>query len=179
MHIEILVEDSSGHKLLEILMPQLLGRHGDPHTWRLIAYKGIGRIPGGLVTKLDPSKRILLEQLPRLLRGYRKTPSIDLVVVVLDADNRDCTKFLVELKEVAKACDSEKIAVFRLAIEEIEAWYLGDRQALLAAYPRAKQNILDFYKQDSACGTWELLADMLYPGGSAALKRTGWPCPVK
>jgi hypothetical protein len=177
MHIEVLVEDSSGQKLLELLIPQLVGQHGDPHTWRLIPYKGIGRIPVGLVTNADPAKRILLEQLPKLLRGYRKTPGIDLILVVLDADKRDCTKFLHELKETAKVCDSEKIALFRLAIEEIEAWYLGDREALLAAYPRAKQNVLDQYKQDSACGTWELLADMVYPGGSVALKRTGWPLP--
>jgi hypothetical protein len=177
MHIEVLVEDSSGHRLLEILMPRLLGTHGDPHTWRLIAYKGIGRIPKGLMTSVDPSKRILLEQLPRLLRGYRRTPSIDLVVVVLDTDNRDCAKFLQELKTVAKVCKSEDIALFRLAVEEIEAWYLGDRKALLAAYPRAKQGVFDCYVQDSACGTWELLADMLYPCGSAALKKTGWPLP--
>ena len=69
MHIEILVEDSSGERLLQVLLPQLLGPQGEPHTWRLHAYKGIGRIPQGLVTKADPAKRILLEQLPKLLRG--------------------------------------------------------------------------------------------------------------
>jgi hypothetical protein len=31
--------------------------------------------------------------------------------------------------------------------------------------------------QDSACGTWELLADAIYPGGSATLKKAGWPLP--
>lgn len=40
MHIEILVEDSSGERLLGILLPKLLGEHGTPHTWRLHAYKG-------------------------------------------------------------------------------------------------------------------------------------------
>lgn len=45
MHIEILVEDRSGEKLLQALLPKLMGPLGDPHTWRLHAYKGIGRIP--------------------------------------------------------------------------------------------------------------------------------------
>jgi hypothetical protein len=33
MHIEILVEDSSGQKLLEAVLPKLLGEYGEPHTW--------------------------------------------------------------------------------------------------------------------------------------------------
>lgn len=177
MHLEILVEDSSGETLLQELLPQLIGPQGDPHTWRLHAYKGIGRIPSGLIAKADPSKRILLDQLPKLLRGYGKTPGIDAVVVVLDADKRNCSEFLSELKAVAIACNPTPTTLFRLAIEEIEAWYLGDRDALLAAYPRAKLDTLGKYVQDSACDTWELLADALYPGGSAAIQKKGWPLP--
>lgn len=177
MHIEILVEDSSGEKLLQVLLPQLLGPHGEPHTWRLHAYKGIGRIPQGLVTKADPAKRIRLDQLPRLLRGYGKTSGIDAVVVVLDTDKRDCAAFLSELKVAADVCNPVPDTLFRLAIEEIEAWYLGDRTALLAAYPRAKLDVLGKYVQDSACDTWELLADAVHSGGSAAIKKAGWPLP--
>lgn len=177
MHIEILVEDSSGAVLLQVLLPQLLGPQGDPHTWRLHAYKGIGRIPQGLVTKADPAKRILLDQLPKLLRGYGKTPGIDAVVVVLDTDKRDCAAFLSELNAAADACNAAPETLFRLAIEEIEAWYLGDRDALFAAYPRAKRDVLGRYVQDSACDTWELLADAVHSGGSAAIKKAGWPLP--
>ena len=61
MHIEILVEDSSGKNLLQVLLPRFLGPQHEPHTWRLHAYKGIGRIPLGLKTKADPAKRILLD----------------------------------------------------------------------------------------------------------------------
>ena len=177
MHIEILVEDSSGEMLLQVLLPQLLGPQGEPHTWRLHAYKGIGRIPQDLGKKADPAKRILLDQLPRLLRGYGRTPGIDAVVVVLDTDKRDCAAFLAELKAAADACNPVPTTLFRLAIEEIEAWYLGDQVALLAAYPRAKQDVLGKYVQDSACGTWELLADAVHSGGSAAIKKAGWPLP--
>lgn len=77
MHIEILVEDSSGERLLDCLLPQILGPQGEPHTWRVHPYKGIGRIPPGLKTTADPAKRVLLDQLPKILRGYGKTPGID------------------------------------------------------------------------------------------------------
>lgn len=177
MHIEILVEDSSGEQLLQVLLPRLMGPQGDPHTWRIHAYKGIGRIPQGLVTKADPAKRILLDQLPKLLRGYGKTPGIDAVVVVLDTDKRDCAAFLAELNAAAAACNPAPDTMFRLAIEEVEAWYLGDQAALLAAYPRAKRDVIGKYIQDSACGTWELLADAVHTGGSAAIKKAGWPLP--
>ncbi|MEN9436779.1 MAG: hypothetical protein RIR09_1434 [Pseudomonadota bacterium] len=177
MHIEVLVEDSSGERLLAQLLPQILGTQGASHTWRLKAYKGIGHIPKGLTAKADPAKRILLDQLPRLLQGYGKTPGIDAVVVVLDTDRRDCKAFLQELSLVAAQCKPAPNTLFRLAIEEMEAWYLGDRQAVLKAFPRAKRDVLDRYVQDSACGTWELLADAVHAGGAAAIKKAGWPLP--
>lgn len=177
MHIEILVEDSSGERLLEAVLPKLLGDYGNPHTWNMHAYKGIGRIPRNLKGNADPAKRILLDQLPRLLQGYARTPGIDAVVVVLDTDKRNCEDFLAELKALAAGCNPAPNALFRLAIEEVEAWYLGDRQALESAYPRAKADVLNRYVQDSACDTWELLADAVYPGGSAAIKKVGWPLP--
>lgn len=177
MHIEFLVEDSSGERLLSQLLPQILGEQGAPHTWRLKAYKGIGRIPLGLSAKADPAKRMLLDQLPRLLQGYGKTPGIDAVVVVVDSDRRDCKEFLNELKLLAEGCNPVPRTMFRLAIEEIEAWYLGDRAALLKAYPRAKREVLDRYVQDSVCNTWELLADAVHVGGTAAIKKAGWPLP--
>jgi hypothetical protein len=177
MHIEFLVEDSSGEKMLSQLLPKILGAQGAPHTWRIKAYKGVGRIPAGLSVKADPAKRMLLDQLPRLLQGYGKTVGIDAVVVVLDTDNRECSAFLTELKSLLANCKPAPHTLFRLAIEETEAWYFGDKQSILQAYPRAKRDVIGRYTQDSVCGTWELLADAVYPGGSAAIKKTGWPLP--
>lgn len=48
MHLEFLIEDSSGERLLQALLPKLLGESGESHTWRLHAYKGIGRVPKGI-----------------------------------------------------------------------------------------------------------------------------------
>ncbi len=178
MHIEILVEDSSGAAIIEKLLPQMIiSEQGEPHTWRIHPYKGIGRLPNNLHSSQDPAKRALLNQLPRLLLGYGKTPGIDAVIVVLDSDKRDCKSFLQELNVMLQQCHPAPNTLFRLAIEEMEAWYLGDREALLAAYPKAKQEVLDRYQQDSICGTWELLADAIYPGGYTAIQKAGWPLP--
>ena len=177
MHVAVLAEDSSGKHLLDHLMPKLIGPHGEPHTWELHAYRGIGRIPPGLVAPVDSAKRLLLNQLPKLLRGYARTPGYDAVVVVLDADTRDRAAFLAELQRLAIDCGAADLAMFRLAIEETEAWYLGDQIALLTAYPSARRQLLAAYVQDSICGTWERLTDIIHPGGLKAVQKAGWPMP--
>ncbi len=51
----------------------------------------------------------------------------------------------------------------------------GDRDAVKATYPCAKDSALDSYRQDSICDTWEVLADAVRTGGFKALKKAGWP----
>ncbi len=178
MHLEVLVEDSSCATLMNLLLPKLIGEFGVPNTWRVHNYRGIGRLPKDLAGHVDPTKRMLLDQLPRILRGYGRTPGIDAVVVVLDTDRRNCKELLLELVALAARCQPTPKTLFRLAIEEIEAWYFGDQAALFGAYPRAKKPIVQKYVQDSVCGTWELLADAIYSaGGSAKIKQEGWPLP--
>ena len=91
MHIEILVEDSSGKSLLDAVLPRILGEQDNPHTWRMRSYKGIGRFPNDMNAASDPGKRVLLDQLPRLLRGYGKTPGIAAAVRVADALTQEKT----------------------------------------------------------------------------------------
>ncbi|MCD6389644.1 MAG: hypothetical protein J7L69_09535, partial [Desulfobulbaceae bacterium] len=76
---------------------------------------------------------------------------------------------------ILNSCNPQPKTLFRIAIEEGEAWLLGDRNAVKAAYPHAKNQPLNAYVQDSICGTWEVLADVVYPGGSQKLKKLGWP----
>lgn len=175
MHLEILVEDSSGTRLVDALVPRIIGDYGAPHTWRTHPYKGIGRLPNGLSPKTDPSKRVLLDNLPRLIQGYGRTPGIDVVLVVADTDRRDCRMFLSELNNMLEGCNPRPNVMFRLAIEEIEAWLLGDQAAIRAAYPNVKQEVLRRYVQDSVCETWETLADAVHLGGSNAIKKLGFP----
>jgi hypothetical protein len=71
MHFEILIEDISGRTALEILVPKII--NVEQHSFRIHAYKGAGRIPKDLQPNSDPKKRILLDQLPRLIQGHGKT----------------------------------------------------------------------------------------------------------
>lgn len=177
MHFEILVEDASGKIALKSILEKILGPNGQDHTYRIISYKGIGRIPKNLRGTIDPQKRILLDRLPRLLKGYGKSPQdfSVAVVVVVDLDDKDCQVFKQEMLDILNACNPQPTTLFRIAIEEGEAWLLGDRNAVITAYPRAKKHVLNAYVQDSICGTWEKLADAVYPGGSQKLKQLGWP----
>jgi hypothetical protein len=115
--------------------------------------------------------------LPKLLRGYGKSfqnfPAA--VVVVVDLDDKDCLVFKQEMLDILNTCYPQPKTLFRIAIEEGEAWLLGDRNAVKTAYPGAKEQILNAYRQDSICGTWEKLADAVYPGGSQKLQQLGWP----
>lgn len=177
MHFEILVEDQSGKKALNILIPKIIG---DKHSYKVISYKGIGRIPKNLRGSNDPSKRHLLKQLPRLLRGYGNTfvnyppdyPAA--VIVVCDLDNKHRDAFLKELSTILETCNHKPETRFCIAVEEGEAWFLGDISAIKNAYPRAKTAVLNTYVNDSICGTWEQLADAIFPGGSQKLSTQGW-----
>lgn len=177
MHIEVLVEDQSGAIALRSIMDKILGLPASPHTYKIHPYKGIGHIPKGLKPKHDPRKRLLLDQLPRLLRGYGKSyqQRTAAVVVVIDLDSRDCHTFKQELLDILNRCNPRPTTLFRIAIEEGEAWLLGDLDAVKDAYPKAKDRILREYVQDSICGTWQKLADAIYPGGSRKLEGLGYP----
>ena len=177
VHFDILVEDQSGKKALDFLIPKIIG---DGHTFTIHPYKGIGRIPKNLNIKKDSAKRILLDQLPKLLRGYGNTYSTypnnykAAVIVVCDLDDKCIKTFRKELFSILDACNPKPETRFCIAIEEGEAWFLGDLQAVRTAYPKAKNNVLSAYVQDSICDTWEKLADAIYPGGSNQLRKQHW-----
>jgi hypothetical protein len=164
MHFEILIEDKSGKEALNILVPKIIG---NVHTFRIKAYNGIGRIPQGLSSKQDARHRALLNQLPRLLRGYGKTypkNSKDFscaVFLVCDLDNKSLRTFNAELLSILYQCNPQPETRFCIAIEEGEAWLLGDIPAIKMAYPKAKSVVLKRYRNDSICGTWELLAEAI------------------
>ncbi len=179
MHLEILVEDQSGAALVGVLMPKVAASAGGEHTWQIHSYKGLGRVPKDLRGSSDPRKRILLDRLPDILRGYGRSlqPEHHAVLVLVDSDRRNCREFKNELLEMfAQSCPLSPAprTLFRLAVEEIEAWLLGDRQAILEEFPKAKIPVLESYPQDGICGTWEKLADAIHPGGSKRLSSLGY-----
>ena len=178
MHFEIVVEGQSGAKALEALVPKIIGE--DHHTYRVRAYKGIGRIPANMRDPEAASRRILLDSLPKLLKGYGRAfhdyPAdyLAAVIVVCDLDEKCLRAFRRELMSILNACDPKPQTHFCIAIEEGEAWFLGDLDAVRAAYPRARSPVLEAYTNDSICGTWERLADAIYPGGAQKLSGGGW-----
>ena len=177
MHFEILIEDLSGKVALDILMPKIIEKK---HTYRVISYRGVGRIPKNLKSRTDARNRILLDRLPELLKGYGETYANNpaqystVLIVVCDLDNKCLKRFRQKLLDVLNECNSEVETRFCIAVEEGEAWFLGDISAIKKAYPKAKNNILNRYQNDSICGTWEVLADAVFSGGSSALKNRGW-----
>ncbi|SJM92423.1 DUF4276 family protein [Crenothrix polyspora] len=173
MHFEILVEDQSGKIALDILVPKIISEND---TFKVISYKGIGRIPVKMGNSIDASKRILLNNLPKLLTGYGKSwKSYDSVVfVVCDLDDKCLENFRNELISLLNNCNPRPETRFCIAIEEGEAWFLGDILAIKRAYPKAKDGELNSYVNDSICGTWEKLANAVYKGGSQKLSSLGW-----
>ncbi|MCY3868491.1 MAG: DUF4276 family protein [Gemmatimonadetes bacterium] len=177
MHFEVLVEDQSGKHALDILIRKIIGNQ---HTFRVIEYRGVGHIPKNLKSSTDASKRILLDQLIRLLRGYGRTfasypenyPAA--VIVVCDLDDKCLKVFRQELFRVLNACNPKPETRFCIAIEEGEAWLLGDIPAIKTAYSNARDNVLNSYTNDAICGTWELLADAIFQGGATGLESKGW-----
>lgn len=173
MHFEILVEDQSGKVALDILVRKIIG---GGHTCDVKSDKGVGRIPVKMNASVDASKRILLANLPRLLAGYGKSwqgyPAV--VIVVCDLDDKCLKSFRNELIGLLNTCNPPPETRFCIAIEEGEAWFLGDILAIKHAYPKAKDTVLNAYVSDSIGGTWERLADAVYKGGSQHLSRLGW-----
>jgi len=100
--------------------------------------------------------------------------SQEVVVLLLDLDDKnDCYAFKNQLLSVLTTCSPRPNLLVRMAIEEFEAWYLGDRNAISLSYPNFNQGEFESYVQDSQCGTWEKLAEIIHPGGLEKLHGHG------
>ncbi|RJP25154.1 MAG: DUF4276 family protein [Candidatus Omnitrophota bacterium] len=161
MHIEFLVEEPSAEAALMNLLPKILGAEV---TYTIHPFQG---------------KHDLLKQLPDRLRGYKKYLSGDSRIVVLhDEDGEDCKKQKERLECTAweagfftKTSGSKKpIRVLnRLAVEELEAWFFGDMEAIITAYPKVSRHLerkAKFRNPDAIPGgTWEALERVLKQTG--------------
>jgi hypothetical protein len=166
MHLEVFVEEPSAEQALRNLLPRILpiGSTSRYHTFQ--------------------GKTELLTKLPSRLRGYAHWLSAEWrVVVLVDEDRQDCCVLKERLERAAAAAGlSTKTApgtgrfhvLNRIAIEELEAWFFGDVQALVNAYPGVPATLAQrrgFRDPDQISGgTWEALERVLqkagyYPGG--------------
>lgn len=165
MKFEILVEGVSDKTTLWNILPAILGPREQPHLWFIRKHQGIGRLPENPDATPRITDNTLLGQLPAKLKAYSKTLDRDSIVVVLvDLDEKDKVVFRTQLETLVTSTIQQPNHVnvlICIAIEELEAWYLGDQKALFEAYPEAllRKSLVDGYIQDDpACGTWELLA---------------------
>lgn len=126
-----------------------------------------------------PYKDDLLARLPERLRGYATwIPANWRIVVIVDRDDTPCVKLKTQLEKAASAAElttrsrargKPYVVVNRIAIEELEAWYFGDWEAVRASYPRVPATIPSKTKYRDpdaiAGGTWEALERVLQKAG--------------
>lgn len=156
---------------LRVLLPRLLPAD---RTFEVHAFQG---------------KTDLLGKLEDRLRGYATwLPEDWRVVVVVDRDDDDCRELKQRLEKLAhraglrsrtRAGAKPWQLVNRIAIEELEAWYFGDWDAVRATYPRVAPNVPQrqgLRDPDAiAGGTWETFERIMqrhgyFKGGLAKIE---------
>ncbi len=162
MHVEFLLEEPSAEAALARLLPKLLPPES---SWRLHPFQG---------------KTDLLRKLPNRLRGYAQgwLPDDHRIVVLVDADQDDCRMLKRTLEDAASAAGlpthsavaatGRFVVLNRIAIEELEAWFLGDVEAIASAYPGVPLSLGQrrrFRDPDAVHGTWEALERVLQDAG--------------
>lgn len=165
-HLELLVEEPSMEAFLRGLLPRLLP---EDRSFEIHAFKG---------------KSDLLRKLDSRLRGYAQwLPQDWRILVVVDRDDNDCRMLKARLDLIAGDCGlrtdrtrTDWQLVNRLAIEELEAWYFGDWDAVRVCFPRASASIpgKQAYRDPDGIGggTWETFERILQRCGYF---RTGLP----
>jgi hypothetical protein len=134
---------------------------------RVHPHQGKGSLPRFVDAPPDSKARGLLDQLPAKLRGLAAAldPSVDGVLVLIDADEDDVDVLAGGIKAVAAHCAPQLRVSVSVAVEEMEAFYLGDLRALQRAFPAADMDAARAYTPDSICGTWELFGQIVGDGG--------------
>ena len=155
MHVEVFVEEPSAREALVQLLPKILPSE---HTFEVHAFR---------------DKQELLREMPKRLQAYAKwLPSDWRIVVLVDEDREDCRALKRRLVEAAEAAHLADRVLCRIVVEELEAWFFGDVDALRAVYPRLPSTLhrRRAYRDPDAIagGTWEALHRLLLAHGYAA-----------
>lgn len=138
-------------------------------------------LPPGCSFEVHPfqGKSDLLVNLEPRLRAYAQwLPADWRLFVVVDRDADDCRALKQRLDTMAQRAGLRtrsqpgartRQLVNRIAIEELEAWYFGDWDAVMAAYPRASPHLPQrqgFKNPDAiAGGTWEAFERVMQQRG--------------
>ena len=158
MHIEFLLEEQSAEAALKAILPKIL--------------------PGNVSFQFHvfEGKHDLLRKLSLRLKGYRPwIPDDWRIIVLIDEDRQNCRELKSKLERAAREAgfvtkssappNGNFQVVNRLAIEELEAWFFGDIEALRKAYPKISKTFQHRakYRDPDAIigGTHEALAQLL------------------
>lgn len=156
MILEVLVEEASARVALELLLPRIAP--DVPAT--VHAFNG---------------KPDLLAKLVPRLKGYAHFDDV-LVVILVDRDRDDCLALKRRLLGDARKAGMAKQVLARIAVEELEAWLLGDVPALREAFPRVPATLgqrARFRDPDAvAGGTAEALLEVLTSAGHVGVTKT-------
>ena len=151
--LEILVEGTSDVPIVAEILGRKFNLRENDH-YRIHPHQGKGSLPANVLARPEPRHRGLLDQLPAKLRGYAKSLPDDYgVVVLLDADDDDCIELKTSLVNLHHALDLKPtVVLFRIAVEEVESWFLADADAIQSAYPGAKLAKLPESPPDAVIG---------------------------
>lgn len=124
------------------------------------------------------SKSDLIKSVPNRLKGYAKwIHEHHKILVLVDRDEDDCMSLKKDLEQAAKdagvvslSTGAEAWSVAnRIVIEELEAWFFGDWEAVREAYPRVPPSLRkkQGYRivDEIRGGTWEALERILQRAG--------------
>ena len=118
--------------------------------------------------------------MPDRLKGYQAwLPPDWKIVILIDKDREDCLELKEKLEIMAissglitkSSCQKDKSfqVLNRIVVEELEAWFFGDVQAIRQAYPKVSANLANQqpYRDPDAIrgGTPEALERVLKKAG--------------
>lgn len=140
MHAAILVEDNSTEATVAILLSRLLANHPE-HTAEIVPFGGKQRMLGRL-----------RERFYMLARSHHA----DQVIVIIDQDTDDCEALKRRIYDDAVSAGlvlryqstPESSLRIRIAMTELESWFIGDPAAVRAAYPRITERDLRLRRRD-------------------------------
>lgn len=160
IHLVFLLEEESMEAFLKTLLPRWLGGRS---TYETHSFRG---------------KADLLRAIPPRLRAYRSwLPPTGRVVVLVDRDDEDCFALKRRLEDAGASAGFRTPGragaagwnlVNRIVVEELEAWYFGDWEAVRSAYPRVSPHIPDkarYRSPDAIRGAWEAFERVLQRHG--------------
>ena len=161
MHIEFLIEEASAEIVLNEIIPRIMG---DNTTFKIHDFRGKSNLIKNLLNRMKGYSNIIKHQ-----EDLR-------IVILIDKDSQNCQELKQKLEEIAiesgltiPSTSNNFQVLNRIVVEELEAWFFGDINALREAYPKVPESLTKrrSYRipDEIKGGTWEALERILSTAG--------------